>query len=90
MYIDDDINTREQAEHARQLFAAVVLAALDDAIADNKKFGTGIMQIERWVHSRDGTEVLALAGIDSNKRVAAEMASFVAKGVPTSVALTST
>ena len=33
--------THEQGARARKLFAAVVLAALDDAIADDKKYGNG-------------------------------------------------
>ena len=33
---------------ACKLFAAVVLAALDDAIVDDKKYGNGPEQIARW------------------------------------------
>jgi hypothetical protein len=46
-----------------------VLAALDDAIADDKKYGNGPEQIARWARSRDGREVLSCAGIDPNERV---------------------
>jgi len=77
----------EQGQRARKLFAAVVLAALDDAIADDKKYGNGPEQIARWARSRDGREVLTCAGIDPNERVVEGLMSFVAKGVRTSVAL---
>ena len=66
---------------------AVVLAALDDAIADDKKYGNGPDQIARWARSRDGREVLSCAGIDPNERVVAGLMEFVEKGVRTSVAL---
>ena len=68
-------------------FAAVVLAALDDAIADDKKYGNGREQIARWARSRDGREVLSCAGIDPNERVVKGLMEFVGKGVRTSVAL---
>jgi hypothetical protein len=42
---------------------------LDDAIADDKKYGNGPEQIARWARSRDGREVLSCAGIDPNERV---------------------
>jgi hypothetical protein len=77
----------EQGQRARKLFAAVVLAALDDAIADDKKYGNGPEQIARWARSRDGREVLTCAGIDPNERVVAGLMEFVARGVRTSVAL---
>ena len=77
----------EQGNRARKLFAAVVLAALDDAIADNKKYGNGPDQIARWARSRDGREVLTCAGIDPNERVVSGLMEFVSKGIRTSVAL---
>ena len=46
--IDSTAYNNEQGNRARKLFAAVVLAALDDAIADDKKFGNGPDQIARW------------------------------------------
>ena len=75
-----------RGQRARKLFAAVVLAALDDAIADDKKYGNGPEQIARWARSRDGREVLSCAGIDPNERVVSGLMSFVAAGVRTSVA----
>jgi Family of unknown function (DUF6280) len=77
----------EQGQRARKLFAAVVLAALDDAIADDKKYGNGPDQIARWARSKDGREVLSCAGIDPNERVVKGLMEFVGKGVRTSVAL---
>ena len=66
---------------------AVVLAALDDAIADDKKYGNGPEVIARWARSRDGREVLMCAGIDLNERTVKGMMDFVRRGVRTSVAL---
>ena len=79
--------TNDQGSRSRKLFAAVVLAALDDAIADDKKFGNGPEVIARWARSRDGREVLSCAGIDPNERVVEGLMGFVSKGIRTSVAL---
>ena len=86
-FVDGTAFNFEQGQRARKLFAAVVLAALDDAIADDKKYGNGPDQIARWARSRDGREVLSCAGIDPNERVVKGLMEFVAKGVRTSVAL---
>ncbi len=40
-FVDGTAFNNEQGNRARKLFAAVVLAALDDAIADDKKYGKG-------------------------------------------------
>ena len=40
-FVDGTAFNNEQGNRARKLFAAVVLAALDDAIADDKKYGNG-------------------------------------------------
>lgn len=85
--IDSTAFNFEQGQRARKLFAAVVLAALDDAIADDKKYGNGPDQIARWARSRDGREVLSCAGIDPNERVVKGLMEFVSKGIRTSVAL---
>ena len=77
----------EQSQRARKLFAAVVLAALDDAISEHKKFGNGSEHIARWARARDGREVLSCAGIDPSERVVSGLMAFVDKGVKTSVAL---
>ena len=63
------------------------MAALDDAIEDEKKYGNGPEQIARWARSRDGREVLSCAGIDPNERVVSGLMDFVGKGIRTSVAL---
>ncbi|MCA8880115.1 MAG: elongation factor P [Rhodobacteraceae bacterium] len=86
-YVDATAFNYEQGSRARKLFAAVVLAALDDAIADDKKYGNGPEQIARWARSRDGREVLTCAGIDPNERVVNGLMEFVGRGVRTSVAL---
>ena len=85
--VDATISNNDQGGRAQRLFAAVVLAALDDAIADDKKYGNGAEQIARWARSRDGREVLMCAGIDPNERCVKGMVEFVKKGVRTSVAL---
>ena len=86
-FIDSTAFNYEQGQRARKLFAAVVLAALDDAIADDKKYGNGPEQIARWARSRDGREVLSCAAIDPHERVVTGLMDFVAKGVRTSLAL---
>ena len=50
-FVDGSAFNFEQGQRARKLFAAVVLAALDDAIADDKKYGNGPDQIARWARS---------------------------------------
>ena len=89
-FVDGTAFNYEQGQRARKLFAAVVLAALDDAIADDKKYGNGPEQIARWARSRDGREVLSCAGIDPNERVVSGLMQFVSNGVRTSVALSRT
>ena len=86
-YVDATAHANDQGSRARKLFAAVVLAALDDAIADHKKYGNGPDVIARWARSRDGRDVLTCAGIDPNERTVKGMMEFVRRGVRTSVAL---
>jgi len=86
-FVDDTAYTNDQGKRAQKLFAAVVLAALDDAIADDKKYGNGVESIARWARSRDGREVLMCAGIEPTERCVTGMMGFVEKGVRTSVAL---
>ncbi|MFS4438524.1 DUF6280 family protein [Paracoccaceae bacterium GXU_MW_L88] len=85
--IDQTAFSNEQGQRSQKLFAAVVLAALDDAIADDKKYGNGEEVIARWARSRDGREVLTCAGIEPNERTVKGMVEFVSRGVRTSVAL---
>jgi hypothetical protein len=84
---DDGQFIHEQGKRARKLFSAVVLAALDDAVEDEKEYGNGPEKIARWARARDGCEVLSCAVIDSNERVVSGMMDFVGKGIRTSVAL---
>ncbi len=86
-YVDNSVIKNDQGSRSQRLFAAVVLAALDDAIADDKKYGNGTEQIARWARSRDGREVLMCAGIDPNERCIEGMIEFVNRGIRTSVAL---
>jgi len=77
----------EQARRLRKLWGAVVLAALDDALAEHRSNGQGDKDIYSWACSGNGREVLDLAGIDPSERVAENLAAFVRRGKPTSVAL---
>lgn len=72
----------------QQLFASVVLAAIDDAIADEKSRGNGVKSIASWAQSRDGRTVLRCAGIEPCDRAVQGLQAFVRKGVKTSAALT--
>ena len=71
----------------RKLFASVALAALDDAIIDDRRYGNGVDDIGRWARSRDGREVLTCAGIEPTERCIQGMQAFVRNGVRTSIAL---
>jgi len=77
----------EQGKRARKLFSAVVLAALDDAIRDEKLSGTGAEDLARWARSRDGREILSCAGIDPSDRAIDGMVAFVRRGIRVSTAL---
>ncbi len=87
-FVDGNAFNNEQGNRARKLFAAVVLAALDDAIADDKKYGNGPEQIARWARSRDGCEVLSCAVIDPSARFVSVLMVFLGNGIRTSVSLT--
>ena len=77
----------DQGQRSRKLFSAVVLAALDDAIKDEKVDGSGAETLARWARSRVGREVLYGAGIDPNDRAIDGMVAFVRKGIRVSSAL---
>ena len=47
-FVDASAFNTEQGNRARKLFAAVVLAALDDAIADDRKYGNATRTISYW------------------------------------------
>jgi hypothetical protein len=84
---DSNAYTKEQASRASKLFSAIVLAALDDAVADQKKSGKGVAFITRWARSRDGRQVLSCAGIEPTERVVQGLVNFVCKGNRTSCGL---
>jgi len=76
----------EQAKRAQKMFSAVVLAALDDAILEEKKNGTGVAAIAAWARSRDGRLILDSAGIEANDRTIERMQDFVRRGIRTTAA----
>ena len=58
--------------------------AIRHASRESKKHkGRALKTLTLWANSRDGREVLSLAGIDPDKRVTDRMIAFAAKGVPT-------
>ena len=78
----------EQAARMRAMWSPVALTSLNDAIhhaskESEKNKGRALKTLELWANSRDGREVLNLAGIDLDKRVTDCMLAFAAKGVPT-------
>ena len=77
-----------QAALMRDMWSAVVIAAINDAIRhasreSKKNKGRALKTLTLWANSRDGREVLSLAGINPDKRVTDCMVAFAAKGVPT-------
>jgi len=77
----------EQAARMRTMWSAVALTSLNDAIrhtatGSKKHKGRALKTLVLWANSRDGREVLSLAGIDPDKRVTDRMIAFAAKGVP--------
>ena len=78
----------EQAARMRAMWSAVALTAINDAIRhtareSKKNKGRALKTLELWANSRNGREVLSLAGIDPDKRVTDGMIAFADKGVPT-------
>ena len=78
----------EQATRMRAMWSAVALTAINDAIRhtaiESKKHkGRALKTLTLWVNSRDGQEVIDLAGIDPDKIVTERVLAFAAKGVPT-------
>jgi hypothetical protein len=69
------------------MWSAVVLTSINDAIhhaaRESKKHKCqALNSLTLWANSRDGREVLRLAGINPDKRVTDSMVAFAAKGVP--------
>ena len=78
----------DQAARMRAMWSAVALTSLNNAIRHaarepDKHKGRALKTLTLWANSRDGREVLSLAGIDPDKRVTDRMIAFAAKGVPT-------
>lgn len=71
----------------QKLYSSIILAALDDAIADEHRYGNGIDGIGRWANSRDGQMILRCAGVEPSDRCVKGLQSFVSRGVKTSTAL---
>ena len=85
---EESANRDEQATRTRAMWSAVVLTAINDAIRhaareSKKNKGRALKTLELWTNSRNGREVLSLAGIDPGKRTTDGMLAFAAKGVPT-------
>ena len=85
--VDGTAFNHEQGTRARTLFASVEIAALEDALAHDQKYGHGSEQLARGASSPETREVLSCAGIDPNERVVSGLMDFVGRGVRTSVAL---
>ncbi|MEL7347470.1 MAG: DUF6280 family protein [Pseudomonadota bacterium] len=71
----------EQGSRCRKLFAAVVLAALDDAVKEQKESGTGVESIAAWARTRDGKLVLSNAGLELSERTISLLMDFVRRGI---------
>jgi len=75
----------KQFERIKDLWGQVVLAALDDAINDNRKqAGRGTDYLIRWMRSADGRFVMTNAGIEPCQRTWDGMVEYVKKDVLTS------
>ena len=77
----------DQAARIRAMWAAVALTSLNDAIShasreSKKNKGRAVKTLTLWANSRDGREVLSMAGIDPDKLVTDCMLAFAVKGVP--------
>ena len=71
----------------RDMWSAVALTSLNDAIRHasrepKKNKGRALKTLELWANSRDGRDVLRMAGIDPDKRTTDCMLAFAVKGVP--------
>ena len=80
-------DTAEQVARMRAMWSAVALTSLNDAIhhaskESEKNKCRALKTLELWANSRDGREVLSLAGINPDKRTTDRMVAFAAKGVP--------
>jgi hypothetical protein len=72
----------------KAMWSAVVLTTINDAIRHaarepKKHKGRALNSLALWANSRNGTEVISMAGLDPSMRVTDCMVAFAAKGVPT-------
>ena len=81
------VTSMQSASPQQKLFASIVLAAIDDAIVEEKKYGDGADGIARWARSHDGQLVLRCAGIEPGQHVVDGLQNFVRDGIRTSCAL---
>ena len=77
----------DQSARMRDMWSAVVLTAINDAIyhasrESEKNKGRALNNLALWANSRNGRDVLRMAGIDPDKRTTDCMVAFAAKGVP--------
>ncbi|MEL6264524.1 MAG: DUF6280 family protein [Pseudomonadota bacterium] len=79
--LDEIGMANKQGARCRKLFAAVVLAALDDAVKEQKEAGTGVQSIADWARTRDGKMILSNAGLDLSERTIGLLQDFVARGI---------
>lgn len=77
---------RRVAAPEQALWAAVVLATIDEAVEKGAK-NDGPGWLKRWVMSPDGHEVLRFAGVEPSRRVADLLHDFAARGQSISRAL---
>jgi len=78
----------EQDARMRDMWSAVVLTSINDAIhhasrEPEKNKGRALKTLALWANSRNGREVLSLAGINPDKRVTDCMVAFAVKGMKT-------
>jgi hypothetical protein len=81
-------DSAEQAARMRAMWSAVVLTSLNDAIRhtaieSKTDKGRALKNLALWANSRNGQEVLSLAGIAPGKRTTEGMVAFASNGVPT-------
>ena len=85
---EESANRDDQAARMRAMWSSVVVTAINDTIRhtarESKKHkGRALNNLAQWANSRNGREVLSLAGINPDKRTTECMVAFAAKGVPT-------
>jgi len=73
----------DQAARMRAMWSAVVITAINDAREPSKHKGRALNNLALWANSRNGMDVISMAGINPDKRVTDCMVAFAAKGVPT-------